>query len=85
MVRMCAAVARPKAARGSKHGMEPSVSLHDLRAVYDPEMHVAMLRDGSRHRFYGQCLLMHPELKGQAGPSLDRNPKFWLSPSLCHR
>ncbi|CAJ1408200.1 unnamed protein product [Effrenium voratum] len=45
--------------------MEPSVSLHDLRAVYDPEMHVAMLRDGSRHRFYGQCLLMHPELKGQ--------------------
>ncbi|OLP90771.1 Protein arginine N-methyltransferase 6 [Symbiodinium microadriaticum] len=32
------------------------VSLHDLRAVYDPEMHLSMLRDCRRHEFYDQCL-----------------------------
>eukprot|EP00438_Fugacium_kawagutii_P018756 Skav204395 [mRNA] locus=scaffold2947:164542:176525:+ [translate_table: standard] len=37
------------------------VSLHDLRAVYDPEMHIAMLQDSSRHRFYAQCLLKHQD------------------------
>ena len=43
------------------------VSLHDLRAVYDPEMHIAMLQDSSRHRFYAKCLLKHQEdLKGKA-------------------
>ena len=43
------------------------VSLRDLRAVYDPEMHIAMLQDGSRHRFYARCLSKHQEdFKGKA-------------------
>lgn len=37
------------------------VSLRDLRAVYDPEMHIAMLQDSSRHRFYAKCLLKHQD------------------------
>ncbi len=45
------------------------VSLRDLRAVYDPEMHIAMLQDGSRHRFYARCLSKHQEdFKGKALP-----------------
>ncbi|CAE7259435.1 prmt6, partial [Symbiodinium natans] len=42
------------------------VSLHDLRAVYDPEMHLSMLRDSRRHQFYDQCLAKHvSELRGK--------------------
>jgi len=37
------------------------VSLRDIRAVYDPEMHIAMLQDSSRHHFYAKCLLKHQE------------------------
>ena len=49
----------------SSNGLE--VSLQDLRAVYDPEMHLMMLRDSSRHRFYARCLQKHQEeLEGKA-------------------
>ena len=41
-----------------------AVSLRDLRAVYDPEMHLAMLRDARRNDFYRRCLQRHPEFRG---------------------
>ncbi|CAK8991112.1 unnamed protein product [Durusdinium trenchii] len=47
------------------------VSREDLRAVYDPEMHLMMLRDSSRHRFYARCLLEHrTELEGKVAVDL---------------
>lgn len=57
------------------------VSREDLRAVYDPEMHLMMLRDSSRHRFYARCLLEHrTELEGKAGEMCSEKRKAHASP-----
>ena len=45
-------------------------SLRDLRAVYDPSMHLAMLSDHHRNAFYRGCLARHPELRGTVAVDL---------------
>ena len=57
------------------------MSLRDIRAVYDPEMHIAMLQDSSRHHFYAKCLLKHQEdLKDKVLQSETRTGLyFWTS------